>query len=202
MARFPIQQASVLQLAEAMGAGLAANAAVYPAPPVAAADLAAQLSACRSAFEAVAAARAAYDLALAQKDEQLVRLTGMMKKDLRYAENTTGFDDDKLKMLGWAGKKAPSAMAVPGQVRKLRAVEQGTDCVTLRWIAPVDGGKPAAYEIFRRDGTSDAWAHVGVSMTTTLQLPDQPRHIDLEYRVTALNKTGSGPVSNTVTVVL
>jgi hypothetical protein len=127
----------------------------------------------------------------------------MMNRDLRDAEHTTGFDDDQLKRLGWAGKKVPTAMAVPGQVRSLRAVEQGANFVVLSWMSPADGGRAGAYQIFRRDDrASEAWVHVGVSMATTAKLLDQPRHIDMEYRVAALNKTGQGPVSNTVAVVL
>ena len=97
MARFPLQQAAVLQLAETIAAGLAAHPALYPAPPVAAADLSAQLAACRTAFDAVIAARAVYEQALTDKNDQLGRLAEMMKRDLRYAENETGFDDDALK---------------------------------------------------------------------------------------------------------
>jgi len=33
---------------------------------------------------------------------------GKMKDDLRYAENTVDFDDDKLKPLGWARRKPPT----------------------------------------------------------------------------------------------
>jgi len=35
MARFPLKEAEVVSLAEAMETGLTANAAIYPAPPVA-----------------------------------------------------------------------------------------------------------------------------------------------------------------------
>jgi hypothetical protein len=31
-----------------------------------------------------------------------------LKSDIRYAENKVNYDDDKLKLLGWAGKKAPA----------------------------------------------------------------------------------------------
>jgi hypothetical protein len=39
MARFPSTEADVVALAEAMETGLAANVAIYPAPPVAVLDL-------------------------------------------------------------------------------------------------------------------------------------------------------------------
>jgi len=39
MARFPLKEAEVVALAEAMIMGLTDNVAVYPAPPVSVADL-------------------------------------------------------------------------------------------------------------------------------------------------------------------
>ena len=39
MARFPLKEAEVVALAEAMITGLTANAVLYPAPPVAVLDL-------------------------------------------------------------------------------------------------------------------------------------------------------------------
>jgi hypothetical protein len=32
-------------------------------------------------------------------------LTDAMKSDIRYAENKVDFDDDKLKLISWTGKK-------------------------------------------------------------------------------------------------
>ena len=48
-----------------------------------------------------------------------------MKDDLRYAENTVGMDDDKLKLLGWGGRKDPTALEVPGQARVLEESQEG-----------------------------------------------------------------------------
>ncbi|MHC4867734.1 MAG: hypothetical protein ACYTEX_26990 [Planctomycetota bacterium] len=38
-------------------------------------------------------------------------------------------------------------------------------------------------------------------MATKVKLLNQPRHIDLEYPVGALDKTGQGQMTNTVAVV-
>lgn len=43
-----------------------------------------------------------------------------MKGDIRYAENTVDFDDDKLKLIGWAGRKAKTPLVPPGQARLLK----------------------------------------------------------------------------------
>ncbi len=136
------------------------------------------------------------------KQDALADLKDKLKKQLRYAENVTGFDDNKLNMLGWAGRREKSSH-LPGQVRNLRVIEQGTDFVVLDWMAPVEGGRARAYQVLRRDDRqSSEWINAGVSMATKVKLLDQPRHIDLEYRVSALNKTGQGQVSNTIAVVL
>ena len=59
--------------------------------------------------------------ATVDKDAALEELTEAMKSDLRYAENTVNFDDDKLKLIGWAGRKAATALQIPGQPRLLEA---------------------------------------------------------------------------------
>ncbi len=202
MAQFPFTHADIMALAGSILAGLTDNPAVYPAPRVDLADFQARIDSCIQARAALTEAIAVKEMATTEHQKQIAELKDMMRQQLRYAENETGFDDDKLKLLGWAGKREGHSM-VPGQVRSLRAVEQGTDFVVLSWMSPAGGGRAGAYQIFRRDDRqSEVWIHAGVSMATTTQLLDQPRHIDMEYRVAALNKTGTGPMSNTVAVVL
>ncbi|MBN1943224.1 MAG: hypothetical protein JW849_08015 [Phycisphaerae bacterium] len=48
-----------------------------------------------------------------------------MKSDLRYAENTVDYDDEKLKLIGWAGRYKSTPLAVPGQCRLLEIIKQG-----------------------------------------------------------------------------
>lgn len=202
MAQFPFTHADIMALAGSILAGLTDNPAVYPAPRVDLADFQAKIDSCTQARAELMNAIAVKEMATAQHQKELASLKDMMRKQLRYAENTTSFDDDKLKLLGWAGKREKSSSA-PGQVRSLRAIEQGTDFVVLRWMSPADGGRVGAYQIFRRDDRqTGTWINAGVSMTTTVKLIEQPRHIDMEYRVAALNKTGTGQMSNTVAVVL
>jgi hypothetical protein len=38
---------------------------------------------------------------VAGKDDVLEELIDALKSDIRYAENTVNFDDDKLKLIGW-----------------------------------------------------------------------------------------------------
>ena len=118
MARFPSKEAEVFALAQEMMTGLAANAAVYPSPPVTVAGLGAAFGAYMTANSAAVAAQAAAEQATAAKDEALEALTDGMKADLRYAENTVNFDDDQLKLIGWGGRKARTLLEAPTQASR------------------------------------------------------------------------------------
>ena len=202
MAQFPRTEAEVAALAQEMISGLAANAATYPAPPVNLMELSMLHSAYVIAQNAVIAAQAAADQAYTDKDAALESLADGMKSDLRYAENTVDFDDDKLKLIGWAGRAAATHLAIPGQTRLLEAVKQGEGWIMLDWKAPADGGKPAAYKVQRRERPAGAWAEAATAVITEATLVEQPRGPELEYRIIAVNKAGEGEASNTVMAVL
>jgi len=202
MTRFPRTEAEVIALAQSMVSGLTANAAVYPAPPVIPADLTTLISAYTTAKNAAIAAQAAAEDATAGKDDALEDLVDAMKSDIRYAENTVDFDDDKLKLIGWAGKKAPTPLAIPGQTRLLEAPRQGDGWVFLDWKAPIDGGAPSAYKVMRRERPAGAWQDVATAVITEATLVEQPKGKELEYRIIAVNKAGEGEPSNTEMVVL
>ena len=202
MARFPRTEAEVVAVAEAMITGLTANAVLYPAPPVAVLDLTAAKTAYIMALNAAIAAAAAAEAATTAKDDVLEDLVDAMKSDIRYAENTVDFDDDKLKLIGWAGKKAPTPLAIPGQTRLLEAPRQGDGWVFLDWKAPIDGGAPSAYKVTRRERPAGAWEDVATAVITEATLVEQPKGKELEYRIIAVNKAGEGEPSNTEMVVL
>ena len=105
-----------------------------------------------------------------------------------------------MKLIGWAGKKAKTPLAPPGQTRLLEAPRQGKGWLFLDWKAPADGGKPKAYKVQRRSGEN--WQDVATAILTEATLVDQPEKTQIEYRVIAVNKAGEGPESNTVGVVL
>ena len=147
-------------------------------------------------------AKATAEQAIADKDGALEELVEALKDDIRYAENTVDFDDDKLKLIGWAGRKARTPLAAPGQARLLEAPKQGAGWVFLDWKAPVDGGKPAAYKVERRLRDGGGWENVATAILTEATLVEQPEKQELEYRIIALNKSGEGQPSNTVSIVL
>lgn len=202
MATFPRTEPEIVALAEAMEVGLTVNIAIYPAPPVLPLDLTGLKIAYIGAVNDAVAARAAAEAATTDKDDALDGLVDAMKSDIRYAENTVDYDDDKLKLIGWAGRSAATALTAPGQSRLLEAPRQGEGWVFLDWKAPTEGGKPAAYKVMRRERPAGAWEDVATAVLTEATLVEQPRTLELEYKIIAINKAGEGPESNTAMVVL
>ncbi|MFH1975767.1 MAG: fibronectin type III domain-containing protein [Pseudomonadota bacterium] len=202
MARFPRTEAEVVALAQAMKSGLTDNAAIYPAPPVLPVDLTTLVNTYISDKNTAIAAQAVAEEATSDKDDALESLVEAMKTDIRYAENTVDFDDDKLKLIGWAGRKTATALTVPGQSRLLEAPRQGEGWVFLDWKAPAEGGVPAAYKVMRRERPAGAWEEIATAVISEATLVDQSRGKELEYRIVAVNKSGDGEPSNTVMVVL
>jgi len=200
MARFPKSQAQIAALAEQLSRGLLDNNTIFPQPPVHPILIRIRKIIYQSRHDNFLAAQAAAEQATTDKTETLENLIEAMKADIRYAENTVNFDDDKLKLIGWAGKKAKTPLAAPGQTRLLEAPKQGKGWVFLDWKAPADGGKPKAYKVQRRSGES--WEDIATAILTEATLVDQPEKQELEYRVIAVNKAGEGQASNTVMVVL
>jgi hypothetical protein len=202
MATFPKSEAEVAALAEVVVTGLTRSVETYPAPPVVPAALGRLRDEYLTAKNAAIAAQATAEQATLTKDSKLADLIDGIKSDLRYAENTANYDDETLKLIGWAGRKAPTATQPPGQTRLLLARSQGEGWVQLEWKSPVDGGKPSAYRILRRERPAGPWADAGTAVVPEAMLVDQPRGKEFEYRILAVNKAGEGEASNTVVVVL
>jgi len=206
MPRFPKKEAEILSLAEQLIAGLRDYPAVFPNPPHPAYQpgngIRSKVSQYNYRREDLIAARAVAEQTTAEKDDALEELIEALKDDIRYAENTVDFDDDKLKLVGWAGKKVATPLAPPGQVRLLEAPKQGKGWVFLDWKAPAEGSRPKAYKVQRRLRDDGSWQDVATAILTKATLVDQPQKQELEYRIIAINKAGEGEPSNTVQVVL
>lgn len=100
------------------------------------------INAYTAAKNTAVAAKAAAEEATTVKDDALEDLADAMKSDIRYAENTVNYDDEKLKLLGWGGRKAAAPLAPPCQARLLEAPCQGEGWVFSDWKKPSDGGVP------------------------------------------------------------
>ncbi len=202
MARFPKKEAEIAELAERLYRGLLDNNPIYPQPPVHPILIRMRKLTYQSRHNNFMAANAAAEQSITDKDTAIEELIDALKSDIRYAENTVNFDDDKLKLIGWSGKETPTALAPPGEVRQLEASKQGDGWVFLDWKAPADGGRVSAYKIQRRQRPEGAWQEVGTAIETESTLVEQSKAVELEYRVIAINKAGVGSPSNTVMVVL
>lgn len=204
MATFPKEEANILTLGQEMSAGLKANSETFPAPPVNALDLDAALSDFVAERDAAVAAQSAAVEATDNKQTALQNLSDRIKSNIRYAEQAVDFDDAKLKTIGWGGRRDPKPLEAPGRAQDLVSGEQGEGSIELKWQKPISGGKVSAYEIRRRneENRAEGWDVVKTSLSTEITLTGQPRGVQLEYVVVAMNKAGDGPVSNPVMAVL
>lgn len=201
MARFPLKENDVAVLAGELISGLSAHLEIYPAPPVSAEDLQNAVADFETKKQAALDAAAAAEQATADKNAAFEAMKKLMKSDIRYAENTVGDDDAKLRLIGWRAKHSARAVAAAGQCEMLKILDEGPGSITLQWKKPAEGGKPAAYKIERRK-SGGQWELAGMELGTKAALASQPRGEELEYRVIAVNRTAEGPASNTVTAIL
>ena len=104
MLRFPKKEAKIAALAERLWRGLLDNDSTYPSPPYPAQgpgrSIRWKVRQYNNRREDLLTAQAAAEQAIASKDDALEELIEAMKADIRYAENTVNFDDDKLKLSG------------------------------------------------------------------------------------------------------
>nr|VFK16526.1 MAG: Fibronectin type III domain-containing protein [Candidatus Kentron sp. LFY] len=200
--KFPSIEAKILDLGHEVSAGLAANTDVYPAPPMSVADLDAAIATYEAAKEALVAAQAQAKLAQEKKDQLLEALVSGIKSELRYAENTVDYDDGKLKLIGWSGRRSKTPLAPPGAVYDLESSDRGEGWIALDWKKPKDGGAIASYKIQRREDGSEHWTDVGVALERKISLSGQESGKRLVFRVVAINKAGEGKPSNGVLAVL
>ena len=202
MARFPRSEPEVAALAMLVTQGLGQASEDFPAPPVPASELQAKLDAYNAALASTVVAETGFREQHAVKDEAFEELVDGVKADLKYAEVVVRDEPEKLSQLGWAGPRRGSALEVPGEVRDIGIRAEGDTWAVFDWKPPVDGGAVAAYKIQRRKREGGSWRDVGTSVDTAQLLSDQPRGIEFEYRVIAVNRAGTGHPSATVTVVL
>ena len=206
MPSFPKREADAVALADAMIAGYQQNPSVFPH-----AD-ATTLQTLRTAYQTKKNeqldAEAKAQLATEGKDAALVSLEDLMKVQLRQSEVDTADDAEKLGLIGW-GPKAPAQPSnPPGQPRNLDPVVQGPSTLFLDWKAPAPGpgGRVRTYLVERREqvsgGAFNEWHQVGIALDSELTLTEQPRNVQMEYRVIAVNNGGNSLPSNTAAVVL
>ncbi len=209
MPTFPKSEAEVVALAQTMIAGYTAHPADFPSI-----DPLAELVALQTGLSSYLAdknsqedAHAQAKIATVTKEGKLDALVDLMKNDLKLSEVDVVDDPEKLAEIGWGPRQQPQPIVAPGQPENFRPTAEGPGNVWLGWEKPASGGTVRNYIIERRQqpaggGEFGAWEVVGSALNIEINLIDQPRGLQLEYRAIATNIAGSSLPSNTAAVVL
>jgi hypothetical protein len=163
--------------------------------------LRAQLDDYREKSSALARSRADAKIRHVDKIKALKTLKDSMRANLLYAEFTARRNPEWLIQLGCAPRRPPTALEPPGEVRNIKIRDEGDTWLLLTWEAPGDGGEVAVYQIQRREPGGE-WDDIATSIDRIELLRDQPRGVELDFRVLAMNRAGVGGPSATVRVVL
>ena len=205
--KFPTKESDVAALSNSLVSGYTNYAVDFPNADVAA------MGAARAAYllakDAQTQAQGQAQLATEAKDAALADLAEQMRTQLKQSEIDVVTDPEKLELIGWGPKSPPQPVNPPGQPLSFTSVLQGEGTVLFKWKSPLNGanGPVRSYLIERRDepaggGEFGPWTQAGISMEPELTLNNQPRGVQMEFRVIAVNIAGNGEPSNTVAVVL
>ena len=199
--KFPLSEAEIYALANQMHQGLTNNTTEFPNPTVDVATLQQLIDDYilerGNATTAMGNAR----VAVAIKNEKLEALKDAMKAILRYAESVSKDAPEQLTLIGWAPPSPPSGPLPPGQPRTLEVVHEYLDKVLLDWKRALSGGPLGHYRVERQmpDGL---WEYARDVYEDNALIENQPRGVELAFRVIAVSQHGESVPSNTVTVVL
>ena len=206
MPRFPKKEADIFALANQMIAGYTDHPAVFPHADVAA------LTDARINYtnQVIVAGCYKADVALATevKDKAFRALVRKMKQQLKRSESDTKDNPLQLKHIGWTEERYGKAVRKPSQPRALEATPRGPGVVELDWKAPApgNGGPVRSYVILRRQHLPGKqfsnWTQEGMALNPEITLTNQPRFVQLEYRIIAVNTAGNSVPSNTAAVAL
>jgi hypothetical protein len=191
-------------MAQQMMLGYAAHPGDFP--HVAPMPLMFALGGYKAAREAQQEAQAALRLATERKNASLDSLRQIMKDCLKRSAVDAAGDSEKLNYIGWGPVAAPQPAPPPEAAGDLTSLAEGPGTLTLTWTSGAGGGPVRNYILERRGHTESGqfgpWLIVGSFLDTRAELTNQPRGIQLEYRVKAVNTGGESGPSNPVAVVL
>lgn len=164
-----------------------------------------------NAGNSLVAANAEVARAARVKKEAFGKLQTAMKQQIKLAQVDCSDSPVKLGLIGWGPRREAEAIDPPGQPLDLRLCNTSNDTLALRWRKPTrDPHRPIhCYQVYRREvkpsSNGDGWHPAGTAMENEITLKHEPTDSPLrrvEYRVTALNRSGESVPSNTITVVL
>lgn len=205
MPQFPKKEMDIYTLATQMITGYTAYPAIFPR-----ADVAALENALNDAHNQVTVQQcflADARIATKAKEEAFDTLVAEMKIQLKRSEVETRDNPTALTLIGWDDKAESKGVRKPGQPRNLEATQQGPGVVNLDWKAPAPGkgGAVRSYIILRREHALGQpfteWSQAGLALENEITLTNQPRFIQLEYRIIAVNASGVSVPSNVAAVV-
>ncbi len=211
MPNFPKIETEVAALADLMIAGYTAHPADFPSiePLVELVALQAALDGYQADKQSQADAKAQAQIATETKSDALGTLEEIMRNDLKLSEVDVAAEPEKLTLIGWGPRQQPQPIEAPGQPTNLHPEAEGPGNIWLKWDSPETGtgGTVRNYIIERREqpvggGEFGPWSIEGTSLNNEINLLDQTRGIQMEYRVKAANVGGESMPSNTAAVVL
>ena len=202
--KFPTRESDIIDLADQMYAGYMAHHTDFPS--VVGASLISRRLQYRTALKAQTNAMALAQQATETKNQSLNALKEVMLNCLKKSEVDVADDPGKLTEIGWGPKTTPQPTELPGEPKNLIVTKEGRTSVQLRWDRPQAECAIRNYIVERRQlaggGSFGNWTVIGTALDTQTNLAGQKRGTCLEYRVRAANNAGTGPFSNTVSVVL
>ena len=211
MPNFPRSESEIVALVEAMIAGYTAHPADFPSidPLTDLVALQTALTDYQTDRQGQIDARAQAKLATVTKGTKLGDLVELMNNDLKLSEVDVADDPTKLAQIGWGPRQDPQPVVAPGQPTNLHPVAEGQGMLWLAWdsSATDSGGPVRNYVVERREqplggGEFGVWDIVGTALNNEINLTDQLRGVQMEYRVKAANVGGESMPSNTAAVVL
>jgi len=208
MAVFPKTESNVYDLAVHMMNGLNEHGDLYPSISLEARTaLGTAIGTYTTARNAQAEAQAAAKNATINKNDKQDALEEEMRKILYLAEHDCIDNPGNLDYIGWSDRKPPTPLTKPGQPGELTPTYEGPGTLKLSWGKPVSGGSVSSYRIERSDqpeggGIPGPWTLITTSYSETVTMENQPRGVEMQYRVIATNAAGDSMPSNIATVVL
>jgi len=211
MPEFPERKHEQLVLCAEVAAGIAANPTEFPNPPFNDVMLSGLVAMTISKITVRVAKEAELKQAIDEENEVHELTIKLCKQYLAEAEARYANESAILKKLGWDVKSEPRHLE-PGQVRNLEVAPKGPGIVLLDWKAPArtkSVGSTSGYRIERQiidiqtRNVTEEWGQWQTSCYATEEvLHEQPRAVEISYRIVATNRNGDGPASDVETIVL
>ena len=205
MPKFPKKEADIAALAKQMIAGYGAHAGDFPS--IIGPALAVKKRDFEAARDSQAQTQAAAQLATEEKLYRLNLLKEEIRNRLKKSAVDVSGDPEKLAYIGWGPRTEPHPVETPAAPRNLHSIAEGQGLLWLTWDKSASGGAVRNYIIERRDqqetgGQFGDWSIAGSALNNEINLNGQPRGIQMEYRVKAVNTTDQSGPSNIAAIVL